>query len=153
MIEAPLAAQAVGVNPLDIASLTREELVDVLRQAANATAAGPDWYRARVRPNAKLWSTTILVQVDPPFLDSPHEMHCILRWQTVHTPIRAHGALTLRAVATAREPRPRAELRLSELRTRATHVRRGDAPRRREAALPFLAALAKCLEREFVITR
>lgn len=151
MIVEHLAAHSVAVHPLDLAALSRDELVDLLRQAANATAAGPDWYLARTHP-ATASSNAILVRVEPMVLDSPREAHCALFWRTMNTTLARHGILRLRALATALDPRPASELSLDELDPRTRTFWRLDARRKRDGARTFLRALAQHLERDLAST-
>ncbi len=151
MITEHLATHTVAVHPLDLAALTRDELVDILRQAANAAAAGPDWYLATTHPTGP-HSATVLVRVEPIVLDSPREAHCALFWRTMNTPRARHGILRLRALATALDPRPASELSLDELDPRTRTFWRLDARRKRDGAQTFLRSLAQRLERDVAPT-
>lgn len=150
MITQHLAAHTAAVHPLDLAALSCVELVDLLRQAANATAAGPDWYLTSVPPGAAILgnSPKVLVRVEPMVLDSPREVHCTLRWQTMRTALPCRGTLQLRAVATALIPHASSELSLDELRARPHTLRRNDTRRRQDTAHGFLRSLAHRIERD-----
>jgi len=153
MTASQLATQTVNAHALDVASLLAHEPVDLLRQAANATSAGPDWYLTSAPPSAAtLWTPVpILVCVEPLILDGPLQAHCTLRWRTMNPGLARHGALLLGAVATATQYRPTTELSLLETQDRWSLLRRADPPRRRDAAHAFLRALSRCLELEIAL--
>ncbi len=150
MIASLLASQSACCHVLDVATRLEHESVDLLRQAANATSAGDDWFLTTAPPSATtLWrSTPTLVSVEAPILDGPHEAHCTLRWQTLHTALPRHGRLILRALATSTGHRPITELTLLEVANGRNAPRRADHSRPRDAAYDFLRELARRLERE-----
>lgn len=148
-----LATQTVNAHLLDVASLLAHEPVDLLRQAANATAAGPDWYLTSAPPSGTtLWvPVPILVSVDALILDGPLVAHCTLRWRTMTSTPARRGELLLWAIATATRCRPTTELSLLTVHRRARPLRRVDSPRRRDAAHAFLRALGQHLELQMAL--
>ena len=150
MITTQLASRVVRYHALDIASMLDHESVDLLRQAANATAAGTDWFLATAPVGgARLWSAVpVVVHVGPVVIDSPYEAHLRLDWRMLHATRPSHGHLVLRTLATATGIRPRTELRLFDVRDRWNPIRQPDRPPRRNAAHKFLASLANCLDLE-----
>jgi len=153
MITNQLATQTVNAHVLDVASLLAHEPADLLRQAANATAAGPDWYLTSAPPSAStLWlAVPILVGVEALILDGPLQAHCTLHWRTMNSTLARRGELLLFAVATATRYRPTTELSLLVVHPRPWHLRRVDAPRRRDAAHAFLRALGQHLELQMAL--
>ncbi len=148
-----LATTTARCHVLDVASLLDREAVDVLRQAANATVAGPDWYLALMpNTNARSRRAPVLVAVASVDHTGPLRCELSLHWRTMSTVRQRSGLLCLQAFALALGPRALTELTLVDDRRR-TMLRSNSVPtRQREPAQRFLSALARQLEQTVSLT-
>ena len=143
-----VTARTVRRHVLDIVTVLAHDGVDMLREAANAPAAGDDWFRLCPHTGRLLAPTPelLVTVVEPVVLDGPLEAHITFDYQTLgHAPLRRKGRATLRLVAMATGSNPWTEVTvLVSARPRVPGLA---APRwAREATERFLTSLARRIE-------
>jgi hypothetical protein len=72
-----LAVAVVKYHILDVAPVIKAQRIDILRCAANASAAGHDWFRIDAPPTSLGWRhrASIRVTVGDAVVDSPRALH------------------------------------------------------------------------------